>query len=140
MILACCRDAATRISRSNRRVDSAAASSGESLHDHLAPEAVLVGDEHPRHASATELTLDGVTPGERLLNLRSEVGRQGALRGRSGGAQGESSANVRPYKVKSHRRLAGRRGLLSSDRIDDGNPATPAATRVDPLRRGRWSL
>ena len=43
------------------------------LHDDLPPQALLVGDEHARHAAAAELALDGVTAGKRLLDACLEI-------------------------------------------------------------------
>ena len=64
-MLACWRDAATRISRSNRGVDSAAASSGERTPTTtLQAEPVLVSDEDPRHPAAAELAFERVAPGQ----------------------------------------------------------------------------
>ena len=74
-MFACWSDAARRISRSKRVGGHRRRELGrEHLHHHLASEAVLVGDEHARHAAAAELALDRVTTGQRILNARSEVG------------------------------------------------------------------
>ncbi len=81
-MFACCSDAATWISRSNRSALMPAASSGEStLTTTLRPSACLVGDEDARHAAAAELALDGVRSAQRRLELALEVCHGGESRG-----------------------------------------------------------
>ncbi len=66
----------------------------QQLDDDLAPEAVLVGHEHSRHPAAAQLTLEGVAPGQRLLNARPKI-RHGdaAWRGAPMYAPGSQIAN-----------------------------------------------
>ncbi len=40
---------------------------------HVAPERVIAGDEHARHATTTELALEGVVGAERGWKLRAEI-------------------------------------------------------------------
>ncbi len=103
----------------------------EHLHDDLAAEAVLVGDEHARHAAAAELALERIAPGERLLKF-SIGGRQ------SHGSLGSGSrANVRRGKANSHRRLASTNVSSVAIEMAVPTPPRPTATTWRPLRRGR---
>ena len=70
--------AATRISRSNRSAPSVKASSRV---QHLERDRAVVPDvprqDRRRHAAAAELALERVAAGERLLDLRAELGLHG---------------------------------------------------------------
>ena len=61
-------------------VDTSGEIRQQHLHHHFAAERSVLGDEHPRHAAATQLTAEDVSRAEGCLELVAEVGHQSNVR------------------------------------------------------------